>query len=598
MPGAIAASAVFNLWLAARRLAHNYSSMHPRFSFLALLLAAFILSAGIPNHPAQCRKEKRLIDLHQHINSTPEHLARAVKIMDEVGIGVSVNLSGGVVTRKGEEPSEFERNKKLADQLHPGRFLHYMNLDYKGWNTADFGEKAAKQIEEGHRLGAAGLKEYKRLGLYLRDGEGNLIKIDDPKLDPVWKKCGELGMPVSIHVADPRAFWLPYNSSNERWVELKDHRPWWFGDTNVYPPREELLAALNRVIEKHSKTIFVCVHFANNAEDIDWVEKSLDKYPNMYADLAARIPEIGRHPPEKVRRLFTKHQDRIFFATDFQVYNRLTLGSGGSGPPPTDEDAINFFKKHWQWLETNDRNFAHMTPIQGNWTINAIGLPNEVLRKIYFDNARRLLKTALPLPQAKIPVLREPAKIDGKLNEPAWTKAALLPLEYESFSGKARLEMSTAIRAYATPDAFHFAFEAPYTKLSTFPKPDLTKERIGLWENDVVEIFMGKEGAGYKEFEIAPSGEKLDLRVELPEKDFVWSSNFETAVDRDAKRKIWTTEIRIPRKAFTDDPLQKGEQWRVNFYRFDKANKAYLAWSPTYTNTFHSPTRFGSLRVE
>lgn len=342
------------------------------------------------------RTERRLIDLHQHISCTEEHLARAVRIMDAVGIGIAVNLSGGTVTSADGQPSALARNKALTDRLFPGRFVHYMNLDYSGWDDPDFTARAVQQVETGQRLGAVGLKEFKRLGLYLRNHAGQLIRVDDPKLDPVWKRCGQLGLPVSIHVADPRAFWLPYNEQNERWTELKDHKNWWFGDPNVYPPREELLAALNRVIERHPNTTFVCVHFANNAEEPDWVERMLDRYPNMYADLAARVPEIGRHSPERIRKLFLKHQDRILFATDFQVYDRLTLGSGGSGPAPTDADAIDFFQKHWRWLETHDRDFRHMTPIQGDWTISGIGLPAEVLRKIYFENARKLLRRPLP----------------------------------------------------------------------------------------------------------------------------------------------------------------------------------------------------------
>ena len=161
------------------------------------------------------RVEHRTVDLHQHIDCTPEHLARTVKIMDAVGLGLGVNLSGGTVTRAQDGgPSEFERNKRLADALYPGRFVQYMNLDYSGWDQPGFAEQAARQIEEGHRLGAAGFKEYKRLGLYLRDGAGQLIRVDDPKLDPMWRRCGELHMPVSIHGADPRAFWLPYDDRN------------------------------------------------------------------------------------------------------------------------------------------------------------------------------------------------------------------------------------------------------------------------------------------------------------------------------------------------------------------------------------------------
>jgi hypothetical protein len=142
------------------------------------------------------RAEHRTIDLHQHISGTTQHISRAVKIMDAVGIGIAVNLSGGTVTRpKPDEPSEFERTKAIADTLFPGRFLYYMNLDYAGLNEPDFAERAVKQIEGGHRLGAAGFKEYKRLGLFLRDAKGKLLKVDDPKLDGMWERCGELPCP-------------------------------------------------------------------------------------------------------------------------------------------------------------------------------------------------------------------------------------------------------------------------------------------------------------------------------------------------------------------------------------------------------------------
>ncbi|MEQ2010417.1 MAG: amidohydrolase family protein, partial [Limisphaerales bacterium] len=308
-------------------------------SFLSPEVPAADSVADVQRQASQWRAEHRLIDLHQHVNSTTQHIARAVRIMDAAGIGVSVNLSGGTVTAAAGKASAFERNKRLSDTFAPRRFVLYFNLDYAGWGEPDWSSRAVKQVEEAHRLGAAGLKEYKRLGLYLRDKDNKLIGVDDPQLDGVWKRCGELGLPVSIHVADPRAFWLPYDDKNERWRELKDHKSWWFGDKAKFPAREEILASLDRVIERHPKTTFVCVHFANNAEDLDWVERALDRRPNMMADLAARIPEIGRHDPEKVRRLFTKHQDRIVFATDFQVYDRLILGSSGNEPPPTDADA-------------------------------------------------------------------------------------------------------------------------------------------------------------------------------------------------------------------------------------------------------------------
>jgi predicted TIM-barrel fold metal-dependent hydrolase len=341
------------------------------------------------------RAAHRLIDLHTHVEPTPDHLAEAVRIMDAVGIGVAVNLSGGTTTHPRGQPSRFEQTKKLADTLFPGRFLEYMNLDYADWDSPDFAARAVAQVDEGAKLGAAGFKEFKRLGLFLRDKKGNLLRIDDPKLDPMWHRLGELGMPVSIHVADPKAFWGPYDATNERWKELKDHPGWWFGDRSKYPPREDLLAALERVVTRHPETTFVCVHFANNAEDLDWVDKQLDFHPNMMADIAARVPEIGRHEPEKVRAIFERHADRILFATDFQVYDELTLGSGGSGPAPTEADAVAFYTKHWRFFETADKDFPHMTPIQGDWTISAIALPADALRKVYFENAERLLAKPL-----------------------------------------------------------------------------------------------------------------------------------------------------------------------------------------------------------
>jgi predicted TIM-barrel fold metal-dependent hydrolase len=544
------------------------------------------------------RAQHRIIDLHQHINGTTQHITRAVRIMDRVGVGVAVNLSGGYVTRGTNAMSEFERNKRRVDALFPGRFVQYMNLDYAGWDNADFSERAVKQIEEGHHLGAAGFKEYKRLGLNLKDRAGKLIRIDDPKLDTVWERCGELNMPVSIHVADPRAFWLPYDEKNERWKELKDHRSWWFGDTNRYPPRMELLEALNRVIARHPKTTFVCVHFANNAEELEWVDAALSKYPNMMADLAARIPEIGRHDPEKVRRLFVKHQDRILFATDFQVYDRLILGSSGNEPPPSDDDAAEFFAKEWRWLETNDRDFPHMTPIQGDWTISGIGLPVPVLRKIYFDNAGKLLVRSLPAPVMRAARVESDFEVNGEVGKSAWQRAAPVSLEYESRSSAARPALSTTVRALWSEKFLYLAFECPFTTLTVF-EPVQKQERLGLWERDVVEAFIASDTDNvrrYTEYEVSPTNERLDVKI--PEKDFAWSSGFESATRVDEQRKRWTAEMRIPMSALTETKPTSGAKWRINLYRCDYANKAFLAFNPVLTGSFHTPERFGVLEFQ
>ena len=581
--------------------------MHPVRTLVLGLVLKLMITHGLAASPNAAeadlwRVERRLIDLHQHIEAKPERIERAVAILNRAGIGLAVNLSGGTVTRKEGQPSEFERSRDLFERAAPGRFLQYFNLDYTGWDDADFSTRAARQVDEAKRLGAAGFKEYKRLGLYLRDGKGELIRIDDPKLDPVWKRCGELGLPVSIHVADPRAFWLPFDSSNERWTELKDHRPWWFGDAKVYPAREALLEALDRVIARHPATTFVCVHFANNAEDVEWVERALDRRPNMWADLAARIPEVGRHAPEKVRRLFEKHADRIVFATDFQVYAKLILGSSGDAERPTDDDAVGFFEKHWRFLETHDRDFAHMTPIQGDWTISGIGLSAPVLRKIYFDNARRLLAATIPTPVLTATRLSEAEAAEwrrlpaGELGS-AWARIRPVWLEQAGVDGRVRPELATEVRAAWSSTHLHLAFRSPYTKLTTF-EPAEAKERIGLWERDVVEAFIGSDPGNprrYAEFQVAPNGMKLDLNLDLPKRDFEWDSGMTATAEVDEARRYWSAKMSIPLRSIGDAAPTPGTRWRINLFRCDYANGAFLAWRPTMERTFHVPERFGVL---
>ncbi|MBM3824304.1 MAG: hypothetical protein FJ404_15695 [Verrucomicrobia bacterium] len=540
-----------------------------------------------------------IIDLHQHIASTPHHLDRALRIMDAANIRLAVNLSGGVVTRSGDQPSPFERNWQLAQKTAPDRFLLYFNLDYSNWDSPEWPGRAIQQVETAHRLGAAGLKEFKRLGLYLRDGAGKLITVDDPKLDGVWRRCGELGLPVSIHVADPRAFWLPYDERNERWKELRDHKPWWFGDPAKYPPREELLAALNRVIARHPQTTFVCVHFANNAEDLDWVEASLDRYPNMMADLAARVPELGRHDPERLRQLFHRHQDRIVFATDFQVHDRLILGSSGDEPPPGDEDALVFFLKYRRWLETRDRDWPHMTPIQGDWTIRSIGLSAEVLRKIYYDNARRILIRSMPLPAMTAKRIGRDFALDGALRHGSWRGAEEVLVDSTLREGIRRPEYRTTVRVLWSDHFLYLGYRAPFDRMTVFTPPEMKGERLGLWDRDVVEAFIASDPARpevYTEFEVAPTGEKLDLTLTPDRKDFEWSSGFEAATRVDRRGGVWTCEMRIPLAALSSKPPRAGDRWRLNLYRHQAATRTFLAWSPTATRTAHTPHRFGWLR--
>jgi predicted TIM-barrel fold metal-dependent hydrolase len=563
---------------------------------------------AVRRQAGEWRAEHRIIDLHQHLDYKPELLARAIRVMDAAGVGVGIDLTPGTVTPgPNGEPSEFERHKRLEDTLFPGRWVQYMNLDYKNWDQPDFAEQAVRQAEEGHRLGAAGFKQEKSLGLYLRDGQGKLLQVDDPKLDPLWERLGQLNMPISIHVADPKAFFEPYNDKNERWKELKDHPRWWFGDTNKFPTFHGMLEALNRVIARHPHTTFVCVHFGNNAEELDWVDQSLAKYPNMMVDLAARIPEIGRHDPEQVHKLFVKYQDRIFFGTDFQsLESKMILGSSGNEPPPAVADAEVFYAKEWRWLETADKNWEHMTPIQGDWTISSIHLPAAVLRKIYFDNAQKLLARSLPAPTIQARHTTRDFDPDGDLAKAIWQTATPVRLERVSSDATARPDLCTSVRALWSEAFLYLAYECPYTELTVFEpiqdgrkRFDLGQTGASLWDRDVVEAFIGNDPqnpAHYGEFEVAPSNERLDVMVvNLPEKDFAWDSQFRSAVRVDSPAKRWTCEMRIPLRSIGGAPPAAGTRWRLNLFRCDRANQAFLAWRPTLTPSFHTPERFGTL---
>jgi hypothetical protein len=577
------------------------------FSFVVGAARAADDAAAAVRQADQWRAQHRFIDLHQHMDYAPALLARAIRVMDASGIGLGVDLTPGTVTPGNNgEPSEFESHKKMEDTLYPGRWVQYMNLDFKNWDQPDFAQQAVKQVEEGCRLGAAGYKEWKRFGLYLKDASGQLIKVDDPRLDLMWERLGQLQMPVSIHVGDPKAFFEPYTPSNERWAELRDHRSWWFGDTNRYPRFNDLKGALSRVIGRHPNTTFVCVHFGNDAEEPDWVAHELDAHPNMMVDLAARIPEIGRHDPKKMHDFFVKYQDRILFGTDFQSLDRLMiLGSSGNEPPPSVADAEVFFRKEYRWLETWDKNWPHMTPIQGNWTISSIGLPHSVLRKIYFDNARQLLARSLPTPVLQARRTARDFVPDGDLTKTLWQTAAPVFVDAQAGNGLIRASLSTTVRCLWSSNYLYFAYSCPFTKLTFFDPPqqehkryDLAKEGVSLWDRDVVEAFIGADAQNinhYAEFEVAPSNERLDVSVKLPEKDFAWESRFQSAVSVNQKEKVWHCEMRIPLAALGAETPAAGANWRLNLYRCDRANHAALAWRPPLQGSFHVPERFGLL---
>jgi predicted TIM-barrel fold metal-dependent hydrolase len=348
--------------------------------------------APAPPPPAKPRRFHR-IDVHTHIG--PSGIARAVRLMDEWGIDGVVNLSG---MHPGPPRNMLETQLEAAAGAG-GRIAVFMTPNFKLVRMGKgYGEAMAAQLAEGQRLGARGLKITKGLGLGYPGPDGKrLLAIDDPGLDPLWKRAGELGMPVAIHIGDPKAFWKPVSPANERWDELRVHPEWSFAGPGI-PSWQQLYDAFERLVARHKKTTFIGVHFGNDPEDPDNVARMLDKYPNLYVDTAARVPEIGRHPQEKMKRFYAKYQDRVLFGTDTGIGPDdadMMYGSTGA-EVPTRADEVRFFTSTWRYFETADRQFESPTPIQGRWKIDGVGLPESILRKIYFENAARVLRWRPP----------------------------------------------------------------------------------------------------------------------------------------------------------------------------------------------------------
>ncbi len=321
-----------------------------------------------------------VIDIHTHFGvrfkGNRDELAQYFRVMEANNIIASISFDA----KLGREDSHLkfigeDFKNRIAAFVHLDMIGDGQQNDPKTWaaNQPDFVHHTVEQLKLAKANGILGVKFFKSFGLTDKNADGSLIQIDDPRWNPIWKACGELGLPVIMHVADPMAFFQPIDENNERWEELSRHPDWsFYGDE--FPAREELLAARNRVIARHPGTTFIGAHFANNSEDLAAVGKWLDEYPNLHIELASRINELGRQP-YTARKFFIKYQDRILFGTD--------------GPWPAQR-----LSYYWRFLETYDEYFPYSEkspPPQGGWRIYGIGLPNEVLKKVYSENALRII---------------------------------------------------------------------------------------------------------------------------------------------------------------------------------------------------------------
>ncbi len=354
---------------------------------LTALATCLVLTPGCrckaPSPPTPPAK-REVIDFHTHI------ALGAGAVADEVFEKSGILLAGRFCGRPFGPRllAAIEESKAMRTPV-----VVFAGVPWSLVDESDFGELAAEDLRRSVAAGARGLKLFKSLGLGVRTADGALLPVDDRRLDPLWATAGELGIPVAIHTGDPVAFFEPIDLHNERLEELSAHPGWSFhgGD---YPPLRELLAARDRMVARHPGTTFVSVHVGGLAEDLTGVAESLRALPNLYIDVAARIPEVGRHPPDRARAFFIEFQDRILFGTDIHISTRrIVLGSSGGPEEPRHgvAAAVGYYDVHWRYFESEDQGMAHVTPIQGRWTIDAIGLPGPVLAKLYRENARRLL---------------------------------------------------------------------------------------------------------------------------------------------------------------------------------------------------------------
>ena len=316
----------------------------------------------VPEHKLD-RAKFPFIDIHSHHwNPTAEHVDQVVKEMDTINLRVIVNLSGGT-------GDDLKRTIAAMKGRYPDRFVVFANLSYDDINAPGYGARAASRLEADVKNGAQGLKIFKNFGMDLKYSNGQRVHVDDPEFDPVWDKCAALNIPVLIHIAEPSAFFDPWDYQNERWEELKEF-PQRARPPSKYPPFETLMTERNHLFAKHPKTSFIAAHLGFHGNDLGRLGKLFDTYPNVYVDIAAVLAELGRQP-YSAHDFLTKYQDRVLMGKD--IYE------------------VNEYKWYFRALETRDDYFEYYRKRHAFWRIYGFGLDDDVLKKIYYKNALKLL---------------------------------------------------------------------------------------------------------------------------------------------------------------------------------------------------------------
>lgn len=345
-------------------------------SSAGLLLREFTPKPQVVRHETRIERPKfPVIDAHNHLAAPfgggwdKRPVAELIDILDAADVRVYVDLDGGW-----GEPilnSHLDYFKAAA----PERFRIFGGVHWEQWSVHGdrFGEWAAERLRVQAARGAQGLKIWKPFGLHVRDQHGQLVRVNDARLDAIWETAAELGLPVLIHVADPAAFFEPLDANNERWEELHAHPDWQF-PSPPFPSFISIMNDLAALVGAHPRTTFIGAHVGCYAESLAWVGQLLDTCPNFFIDFSARIGELGRQP-YSARRFFLKYADRILFGID-------------AGP------SLEQYRLYYRFLETDDEYFNYGTtpiPSQGRWSIYGLYLPDDVLQKVYFRNAERVV---------------------------------------------------------------------------------------------------------------------------------------------------------------------------------------------------------------
>lgn len=316
----------------------------------------------VPENPIK-RAKYPFVDIHNHQFDMPiRDLINLTDEMDSLNMAFMINLSGfrGLY---------LEKCLKNVQENAPARFGLFVNLDWEKIDEPNFIATNLQILNDAKTSGAMGLKVYKGLGLTDKDQNGNRIAVNDPRLDPIWAACGRLGFPVLIHSAEPPSFWLPKDKNNERWLELKQ-KPSRYRDPNKVPAFESILAEQHHVFEKHPETTFINAHLGWMGNDLDRLGKHLDRYPNVMTEIGAVLAELGRQP-RRARQFMIDYQDRVLFGKDaYKV-----------------EEYYTYFRV----LETQDEYFDYYRKRHAFWKMYGLGLPDEVLRKLYYKNALKIL---------------------------------------------------------------------------------------------------------------------------------------------------------------------------------------------------------------